>query len=126
MTIFDFKKELPQAFPRLDSEQITAVACFAALRNYRDDDVLFRAGETDFMFHVVKTGAIEIVDRSSGEAQTILTHEPGEFTGDLANLTGRTSNVDAIVGGGPAGLAAAIPPVKPPFIYRATPAAFRC
>ena len=82
------------------------------------------------MFHVIKSGAIEIVDRSSGAAQTILVHEPGEFTGDLANLTGRTSNVDAIAKGKTEVYevcesdlhhiisewsAAAIPPDKPPF-----------
>jgi thioredoxin reductase (NADPH) len=29
----------------------------------------------------------------------MLVHEPGEFTGDIANLTGRTSNVDAVAKG---------------------------
>ena len=99
MSNFDFKKEFPHAFPKLDEKQIAVVAEFAKCKTYHDGDVLFRAGETDFMFHVIKSGAIEIVDRSSGEAQVILVHEPGEFTGDLANLTGRTSNVDAIARG---------------------------
>lgn len=99
MIAFDFKKEFPQAFPVLDEKQIAVVAEFAQCKTYRDGDVLFRAGETDFMFHVIKSGAIEIVDRSSGEPQIILVHEPGEFTGDLTNLTGRTSNVDAIARG---------------------------
>lgn len=99
MTDFDFKKEVPQAFPVLDEKQIQAVAEFAKCKTYADGDVLFRAGETDFMFHIVKKGAIKIIDRSSGEPCTLLTHEVGEFTGDLANLTGRTSNVDGIAVG---------------------------
>lgn len=99
MPAFDFKKEVPQAFPVLDEKQIAVVAEFARCKTYHDGDVLFRAGETDFKFHVVKSGAIEIVDRSSGKPRIILVHEPGEFTGDLANLTGRTSNVDAIARG---------------------------
>ena len=99
MSDFDFKKEVPQAFPVLDEKQIAAVAEFAKCKTYADGEVLFRAGETDFMFHVVKSGAIAVVDRSSGEAKTILVHEIGEFTGDLSNLTGRTSNVDAIARG---------------------------
>jgi thioredoxin reductase (NADPH) len=99
MSGFDFKKEFPQAFPVLDEKQIAVVAEFAKCKTYRDGDFLFRAGETDFMFHVIKSGAIEIVDRSGDEAHTILVHEPGEFTGDLSNLTGRTSNVDAIARG---------------------------
>lgn len=99
MSAFDFKREFPNAFPVLDAKQIAVVAEFASCKTYRDGDVLFRAGETDFMFHVIKSGAIDIVDRSSETPQTILTHEAGEFTGDLANLTGRTSNVDAIAKG---------------------------
>lgn len=99
MPAFDFKKTLPQAFPKLDAKQIGAIADYAQCKTYKDGDVLFRAGETDFKFHVIKSGAIAIVDRSSGEAHTILVHEPGEFTGDLANLTGRTSNVDAVASG---------------------------
>ena len=99
MSAFDLRKEIPQAFPVLDEKQIAVVAEFARCKTYRDGDVLMRAGETDFMFQVIKSGAIEIIDRSSGEPQTIVVHGPGEFTGDLANLTGRTANVDAIARG---------------------------
>ena len=99
MPDFDFKKEHPNAFPVLDDKQIAAIAEFAECKTYRDGEVLFRAGETDFKFQVIKKGAIDIIDRSSGEAVTILTHETGEFTGDLSNLTGRVSNVDAIAKG---------------------------
>ena len=99
MADFDFKKEVPAAFPVLDDRQISAIAEFAECKTYTDGDVLFKAGETGFKFHVVKKGAIEIIDRSSGEPQILLTHECGEFTGDLSNLTGRTSNVDAIAKG---------------------------
>lgn len=99
MSDFDFKKEVPQAFPVLDAGQIKVVAEFADCKTYADGDVLIRAGETDFKFHVIKSGAIEIVDRSSGEPRTLLVHEAGEFTGDLLNLTGRSSNVDAIARG---------------------------
>lgn len=99
MADFDFKKEFPNAFPILDKKQIAGIAEFAECKTYRDGEVLFRAGETDFKFHVIKSGAIDIIDRSSGAPRTILTHEKGEFTGDLSNLTGRTSNVDAIAKG---------------------------
>lgn len=99
MAEFDFKKEVPEAFPVLTEQQIAVVAEFAECKTYHDGDVLFRAGETGFKFHVIKSGGIDIVDRSSGEPRTLLTHERGEFTGDLANLTGRTSHVDAIARG---------------------------
>ena len=99
MSAFDFKKEVPQAFPVLSEKQIHVVAEFAECKSYADGEILFRAGETDFKFLVVRRGRIDIVDRSSGEPHTILTHDAGEFTGDLANLTGRSSNVDAIASG---------------------------
>ncbi|HEY8559216.1 MAG TPA: FAD-dependent oxidoreductase [Pyrinomonadaceae bacterium] len=99
MATFDLKKEIPHAFPKLDDEQFAAIAEFAECKTYNDGDVLLRAGETGFMFHVVRSGAIEVIDRSGSEPRTILVHEPGEFTGDIANLTGRTSNVDAVAKG---------------------------
>ncbi|HVG38173.1 MAG TPA: FAD-dependent oxidoreductase [Pyrinomonadaceae bacterium] len=83
----------------MDEKQLGVVAGFAKCKTYHDGDVLIRAGETDFKFHVIKSGAIEIVDRSGDEPRSLLVHEPGEFTGDLANLTGRASNVDAIARG---------------------------
>lgn len=57
MPTFDFKKALPQAFPKLDAKQIAAIAVYAKCKTYHDGDVLFRAGETDFKFHVIKSGA---------------------------------------------------------------------
>ena len=99
MKAYDFKKEVPAAFPVFNDEQIAEIAEVASCKTYEDGDVLFHAGETDFMFQVIKSGAIDIIDRSSDKPQTILTHEAGEFTGDLTNLTGRTSNVDAVARG---------------------------
>jgi thioredoxin reductase (NADPH) len=99
MADFDFKRDVPGAFPVLTDKQVKAIAEFASCKTYHDGEVLFKAGETDFKFHVIKSGAIDIIDRSSGEPRVLLTHEQGEFTGDLSNLTGRTSNVDAIAKG---------------------------
>ena len=99
MAQFDFKKEVPQAFPILDDRQIATIAEFAKSKSYADGDVLYRAGQTDFKFQVIKSGKIDIIDRSTGEPHRILTHEAGEFTGDLANLTGKINNVDAVVRG---------------------------
>jgi thioredoxin reductase (NADPH) len=95
----DFRKSNPQAFPVLNEEQIAVIAEFAERKTYANGDVLYRAGEKDFKFYVIKSGAINIVDRSSGVPRLVVTLQPGEFTGDLANLTGRPSNIDAIATG---------------------------
>src|SRR5688500_13440272 len=95
----DFRKINPQAFPVLSESQIAVIAEFGERKTCANGDVLYRAGEKDFKFYVIKSGAIDIVDRSSGVPRLLTTLEPGEFTGDLANLTGRPSNIDAIASG---------------------------
>ncbi len=95
----NFKEKYPAAFPKLNDGQIAAIAEIAECKTYQDGEVLFRAGEVEFKFHVIKSGEIEIVDRSGDEPRTMLAHEAREFTGDVANLAGRTSNVDAIARG---------------------------
>ncbi|MEJ7710220.1 MAG: FAD-dependent oxidoreductase [Pyrinomonadaceae bacterium] len=92
----NIKQIYPSAFPKLDDEQIKAIAEFAECRTYKDGEVLFQAGEREFKFHVVKSGAIEIIDRSGGEPRTLVVQRAREFTGDVANLTGRPANVDAV------------------------------
>lgn len=95
----DFRKSNPQAFPVLSEKHIAVIAEFAEFKTYANGDVLYRAGQKDFKFYVIKSGAIGIIDRSSGSSRVLVTLEPGEFTGDLANLTGRPSNIDAIATG---------------------------
>jgi hypothetical protein len=58
---FDFRKEVPQAFPVLNEKQIAVVAEFAERKTYADGDVLFRAGEKDFKFQVIKSSALKLV-----------------------------------------------------------------
>lgn len=57
----------PIAFPKLDDAQIATLGKFATLKTFQVGETLFAAGERDFKFFVVKTGEVEIVDRSSGE-----------------------------------------------------------
>lgn len=92
----EYKQNYPAAFPRLDDSQLALLEEFAERKIYRDGEFLLKAGDTEFKFHIIKKGRIEIVDRSSGTSHTVLIHEAGEFTGDLANLSGRSSNVDAV------------------------------
>ena len=92
----EYRRNYITAFPRLDEKQLKTLEEFATRKTYHNGEFLLRAGDTEFRFHVIKKGRVEIVDRSSGTMQTILIHEPGEFTGDVANLAGRASNVDAV------------------------------
>jgi thioredoxin reductase (NADPH) len=78
------------AFPTLDETQISQLArCTdAAPKLFRDGQVLFAVGQRNMNFFVVKSGEVEIIDRSGDEPKTVTIHRQGEFTGDISHLTG--------------------------------------
>ena len=87
------------AFPRLADAEITALKTVGTLRHLREGQPLFEAGAQRGGFFVVLAGAVEIIDRSGDEAQTVTVHEPGEFTGDIDLLSRRRSVVSAVARG---------------------------
>jgi thioredoxin reductase (NADPH) len=86
------------AFPTLDETQIAALAhCTrASLKQYRAGQTLFRVGDRDFKFFVIRSGEVEILDQSGETPKTVTVHRPGEFTGDVSHLTGNPSVVTAV------------------------------
>src|ERR1035438_725142 len=84
------------AFPTLDGTQIGKLAgCTnAELKLFRDGQILFAVGQRNVNFFVVKSGEVEIIDRSGDEPRTVTIHHPGEFTGDISHLTGLPAVVD--------------------------------
>src|SRR5437868_2137462 len=89
-------KRDPVAFPKLNDAQIAALARCATLKNFAPGQALFTAGQCDFAFYVIKSGQVEIIDRTSVQDEIVTVHEPGEFTGDVDMLTGRPALVSAI------------------------------
>src|SRR6476646_3350765 len=89
------------AFPTLNEAQIEKLgSCAGAfLKKYPDGQALFKVGERDFKFFVVKSGEVEIIDESGDAPKTVTVHRPGEFTGDVAQLTGSPAVVSAIARG---------------------------
>ena len=87
------------AFPELSAEQIDKLEEYATIKQYAGGETLIAAGETDFKFFVVKAGAVEVVEESSGQRRTIAVHEEREFTGDVDMLTRRPALVTAIARG---------------------------
>jgi thioredoxin reductase (NADPH) len=86
------------AFPTLDEVQIAELrrCTGASLERYPAGRALFEVGDRDFKFFVVKSGEVEIQGPSGESPKTILIHRPGQFTGDVAHLTGTPSVVRAI------------------------------
>ena len=89
------------AFPTLDETQIAKLAgcTHAEPKLFRDGQTLFAVGERNMNFFVVKSGEVEIVDRSGDERKTVTIHRAGEFTGDISHLTGLPAVVSGIARG---------------------------
>ena len=85
------------AFPVLDEAQMAALGqcAGASLKHYTAGQKLIEVGQRDFKFFVVKSGEIEVVDESGEAPQTIAVLGRGEFTGDVAHLTGGPSLICA-------------------------------
>src|SRR6266481_2995474 len=86
------------AFPILTEEQMAQLGRYAGAppKKFRPGEALFRAGDRDAKFFVVKSGKIEIVDVTGDQPKTIRVQGPGEFTGDVGHLTGNPKVVSGI------------------------------
>jgi thioredoxin reductase (NADPH) len=86
------------AFPVLTEEQIAQIAnCTTVIpKSHADGERLVSVGERGFKFFIVKAGEIEIFDCSGDEPKTIVVHGKGEFTGDIAHLTGMPAIFTAV------------------------------
>jgi thioredoxin reductase (NADPH) len=85
------------AFAKLTHAQIAKLESRGQRRAVRAGEVLIAEGDRGFDCYVVITGAIEIVETSSGSPRAIVVHGPQQFTGDVDLLAGRASIVTARV-----------------------------
>ncbi|MEO8286293.1 MAG: cyclic nucleotide-binding domain-containing protein [Chloroflexota bacterium] len=95
----NIKAEYPSAFPTLDDQQFDTLSEFAERKLYHDGEILFAAGERELKLHLIKLGEVEIIDETGSQKRLLFVHGSREFTGDLANFTGRPANVSAIARG---------------------------
>ena len=85
-----------QMFPRLDEAEIGRMRRFGEVRRFEVDEALSHVGQVGLGICVVLAGAVEITRHDqSGRPEPIVTHLPGAFMGELAQLSGRPSLVDA-------------------------------
>ncbi len=69
---------------------------FGTLRSYKPGEILAQAGKVNEGLTVVLSGKVDVTRyASSGPGQLIVTHGPGSFLGELAQLAGRPALVDA-------------------------------
>ena len=85
-----------QMFPVLDPSEIERVRHFGTLRSYRKGDALAKAGSVIEGFTIILSGKVDVNQHaSSGQGELIVTHGPGDFMGELAQLAGQPALVDA-------------------------------
>jgi thioredoxin reductase (NADPH) len=84
-----------QMFPTLEPAEIERVRRFGKARSYAVGEALTRVGEIGQGLTIVLSGKVDITQHDeSGRRHLIVTHGPGEFIGELAQLAGRPVLVD--------------------------------
>jgi thioredoxin reductase (NADPH) len=78
------------AFPELSEKDLAALAARGKIREVHAGEVLWEEGDRNRFFYAVLEGAIEIIGHQRGVPQRVVVHHPGQFTGDIDVLSGRT------------------------------------
>src|SRR5256884_1489480 len=85
-----------QAFPRLTESEIARIARFGERRQYHRGERVFAAGEPAPGLFVVLKGTLTMSSRDGlGHVVPIVRHDRGNFTGEVAQLSGGLALVDA-------------------------------
>jgi thioredoxin reductase (NADPH) len=86
-----------QMFPVLEASEIERIARLGERRAYAVGSRIFTTGEVAAGAFVLLSGQVDITQRDRhDEPELIVTHGPGSFMGELAQLSGRPSLVDGI------------------------------
>jgi thioredoxin reductase (NADPH) len=84
-----------QMFPVLEPAEIEQLARFGERKSYPAGERIFATGEISPGAFIVLTGQIDVTQRGLEHPERIVTHGPGSFMGELAQLSGSPSLVDA-------------------------------
>src|SRR6266481_2326671 len=85
-----------QMFPALEPAEIDRLRRFGELRSYRAGEALAKVGEVGHGLVLVLAGKVVVTRRDElGHRELIVTHARGGFLGELAQLSGRKTLVDA-------------------------------
>ncbi len=85
-----------QMLPELDPLEIERVRHFGECRSFAKGTALYTIGQVGAGLMVILAGQVDVthVDKT-GERTTLVTHGPGHFLGELAQLAGRPALADA-------------------------------
>jgi thioredoxin reductase (NADPH) len=86
-----------QMFPTLSEADIERLRRFGETRAYAAGEAIVRMGERDHGLNVVLSGRVSATRRGpGGERLEIVEHGPGNFMGELAQLSGRPALADSV------------------------------
>jgi thioredoxin reductase (NADPH) len=86
-----------QMFFALDPVEIERARRFGTCCTYVEGEALANVGKVAQGLIIIISGHVDVLQRRhSGGSQLIVTHEPGSFMGELAQLSGRPALIDAI------------------------------
>ena len=89
-----------QMFPDLEPAEIERLRRFGEVRSYGMGEALAKVGEVGHGLTIILAGKVDITQHDeSGRRKPIVTHGPGGFMGELAQLAGRPALVDAYAQG---------------------------
>jgi thioredoxin reductase (NADPH) len=92
MPTIDLEKRRHQIFPTLSEIDVKHMMRFGHVRHFQDGDMIFEAGKTSFGLMLVLKGGIAVTRYDGlGNTSYITTHLPGQFSGEVAQLSGRPS-----------------------------------
>jgi thioredoxin reductase (NADPH) len=83
-------------FPRLSDEEIGRIARFGEPRSYRAGETIAHVGQVGVGLLLVLEGQVEVSQHEAGRKSHIVTHERGNFMGELAQLSGRPYLAEAV------------------------------
>lgn len=84
-------------FPGLDDADLAVLGALGTRRAVAAGEYLYRQGDATYEFHVVLSGAVDIVVGSGADERVIARHGSGRFLGELNLLTGQRVFVSARV-----------------------------
>ena len=88
ITALDPTQTYKNAFPTLTAADMDILQPYALCEYFEDGELIFEAGQADIDMFVVRAGGIEIFNPAN-DNKHIITHQVGQFSGDIDVLTTR-------------------------------------
>jgi thioredoxin reductase (NADPH) len=87
----------PRLHPALDAEPMRVVAEYGRCCDFNEGDTLFTHGQRDAPFIVLKSGRVDIYEKTSPRDRKLIAQViPGRFIGDISMFTGEPTVAEAV------------------------------